>query len=46
MSFVVEAFDGCLFEGSVHAFDLSVGPGVLRLSLPVVDVVASAARAG
>ena len=23
---VVEAFDGRLFEGSIHAFDLAVGP--------------------
>ena len=28
---VVEALDGCFFEGSVHAFDLAVGPGVFRL---------------
>lgn len=35
---VVEAFDGCFFEGSVHAFDLAVGPGVLGLGEPVVDV--------
>ena len=38
MGLVVEAFDGSLFEGSVHAFDLSVGPGVLRLRQSVVDV--------
>jgi hypothetical protein len=39
---VVEAFDGCLFECSVHAFDLSVGPGGLGFGQPMVDVVASA----
>ena len=28
---VVEAFDGSFFEGSVHALDLTVGPGVFWL---------------
>ncbi len=35
---VVEAFDGSFFEGSVHAFDLAVGPGVFRFGQAVVDV--------
>ena len=35
---VVEAFAGCLFEGSVHAFDLSVGPGVFGFGETVVDI--------
>ena len=31
VGFVVEALDGSVFEGSVHAFDLAVGPGMFRL---------------
>jgi len=31
VGFVVEAFDGGFLECSIHAFDLSVGPGVFRL---------------
>lgn len=37
--FVVEAWDGCIFKRSVHAFDLAVGPRVTRLGQAVVDVV-------
>ena len=39
MGFVVEAFDGCLLERPVHAFDLSVGPRVSRFGEPMVDVI-------
>lgn len=35
---VVEAFDGRFFEGSVHAFDLAVGPGMFRLGQAMIDV--------
>lgn len=35
---VVEAFDSGFFEGSVHAFDLAVGPGMFRLGEAVVDI--------
>src|SRR3546814_3943407 len=35
---VVVASNGGLFDRAVHAFDLAVGPGVVRLGEPVVDV--------
>src|SRR3546814_9100855 len=35
---VVVAANGGLFDRAVHAFDLAVGPGVVRLGEPVVDV--------
>ncbi len=35
---VGEAFDGGFFEGSVHALDLAVGPGMLGLGESVVDI--------
>ena len=38
VGFVVKAFDGGFLECSVHAFDLSVGPGVFRFGQAVVDV--------
>jgi len=38
VGFVVEAFDGGFLECSIHAFDLSVGPGVFRFGQAVVDV--------
>ncbi len=38
VGFVVEAFDGCFLDGSVHAFDLSVGPGMFGFGQAVVDV--------
>jgi hypothetical protein len=43
MSFVEVAFDGCVLDGAVHSFDLPIGPGMLGLCQPVVDV---ALRAG
>ena len=36
---VVEPFDGRIFDCPVHAFDLAVGPGVVRLGQPVLDGV-------
>ncbi len=39
MAFVVEAFDGRLLDRAVHPLDLSVGPGVVRLREPVLNVV-------
>ncbi|APH61788.1 Hypothetical protein GbCGDNIH8_8715 [Granulibacter bethesdensis] len=39
MALVVEAIDCCLLDGSVHPFDLSVGPGMVRLRQTVPDVV-------
>ena len=38
MCVVVEALDGGFFEGSVHTFDLAVGPGMFRLGEAVVDI--------
>ena len=38
---VVEALDGCVLERSVHPFDLAIGPRVVRLGQPVIDVVLS-----
>ncbi len=35
---VVEAFHGSFLEGSVHAFDLAVGPGMLRLGQAMIDI--------
>lgn len=35
---VVEAFDDGFFEGSVHALDLAVGPGMFWFGQTVVDV--------
>ncbi len=34
---VVEAFDGGLLEGSVHAFNLAVGAGMFGFGEAVVD---------
>ncbi|SKA06725.1 hypothetical protein SAMN02745113_02625, partial [Nitrosomonas europaea] len=31
MIFIMIAFDGCFLEGAVHAFDLTIGPGVIWL---------------
>jgi hypothetical protein len=32
-----EAFDGGFLDGSVHAFDLTIGPGMVRLGEAVFD---------
>jgi hypothetical protein len=37
VGFVEEALGCSVFEGSVHAFDLAIGPGMLGLGQPVVD---------
>ena len=39
---VVEALDGGFLDRPVHAFDLTVGPGMARLGQPVIDVVLGA----
>ena len=39
MRLVVEAFDGCVLDGAVHAFDLAIRPWVLDLGEPVVDLM-------
>lgn len=39
MAFVMEAFDGCLFDGPVHSLDLTIGPGMLWLGEAVLDLV-------
>ena len=38
VGFVVEAFDSSFLEGSVHAFDLAVGPGMFQLGQAMIDV--------
>ena len=39
---IEEAFDGGFLDGSVHAFDLAVGPGMVRLGESMFDDVAAA----
>lgn len=39
MVVVVEAMDCGFLDGSVHAFDLPVGPGVIGLGKPMLDAV-------
>jgi len=39
VALIVEAPDGRVLDGSVHSFDLSVGPWVLYLGGTVVDVI-------
>lgn len=39
MAFVVEAFDGRLLDGAIHPFDLAVGPRMIWLGEPMLDVV-------
>ena len=36
---VVVSLDGRVFDRAVHPFDLTVGPGVVHLGEPVLDVV-------
>lgn len=38
MGLTVEALDRGIFERSVHAFDLAIGPRMFRLGQSVVDV--------
>ena len=42
VGFVEEALHRGFLDGAVHAFDLSVGPGMVRLGEPVLDSVAMA----
>ena len=42
VSFVEVAFDGRILDGAVHSFDLPIGPGMLGLCQPVIDVVLGA----
>ena len=39
MCAVVVSLDGGLFDGSVHAFHLAVGPGVVNFCEPVFNVM-------
>lgn len=39
MAIVVEALDGRLIDGAVHPLDLTIGPRVVRLGEPVLDIV-------
>jgi hypothetical protein len=39
---VVKAFDGCVLDRAVHAFDLAVGPGVFDLGQPVLNLMLAA----
>jgi hypothetical protein len=44
VGFVVEALDGRVLEGAVHALDLAVGPGMRGLGEAMIDIVASASH--
>ena len=39
MGVVVIALDGGVLDGAVHSLDLAVGPGMLGLGQPMIDVV-------
>lgn len=39
MIVVVEALDGRFLDCSVHSLDLPIGPGVLHLCQPVLDII-------
>ena len=39
MPVVMIAFDGGLFDCPVHAFDLTVGPGMVRFGQSMLDAV-------
>lgn len=39
---VVEALDGRVLDGSVHPFDLAIGPGVFRLGRAMIEITARA----
>jgi hypothetical protein len=39
MGSVMVAFDRCLLQGAIHAFDLAVDPRVVRLGQPVLDAI-------
>lgn len=42
MGLIIEALDCCFPDCPVHAFELTVCPGMLGLGCPVIDVVPSA----
>jgi hypothetical protein len=42
VGFIEVTFDGRVLDGSVHPFDLAVGPGVLGLGQPMIDIVEGA----
>jgi hypothetical protein len=39
MRLVIEFFDRGFFEGTVHALDLAVGPGMIRFGEAMLDAV-------
>lgn len=39
---VVEGFDCCVLDGSVHSFGLAVGPGMIRLGQAMLDAMLNA----
>ena len=39
MAVVVEPFNRCIFDRSVHALDLSVRPGMAHLGQPMLDPI-------
>ena len=39
MAVVMEALDGRVLDGSVHPFDLAIGPGMVGLGQPVLNPV-------
>ena len=39
MAGVVVALDGGIFDGSVHALDLTIGPGMVRLGQAMFDSI-------
>ncbi len=41
---VIEALDGCLLEGSVYAFDLAVGPGMVGFGQTMIEVCSCAGQ--
>lgn len=38
MGFIIEALDGRVFDGAIHAFDLTIGPGMLGFGQAMIDV--------
>ena len=41
MGLVEVAFDGRVLDGAVHSFDLPIGPWMLGLCQPMIDVILS-----
>jgi hypothetical protein len=41
---MMEALDGCVLDGAVHALDLPVGPRLVDLGEAVLDVVLPASH--